>query len=182
MVMTDVRSRRIVLLAHCLLNQNAKVAGLATHPGIFSPILDLLEEAGVGVVQLPCPEFTHLGPSRPIGTDTVEQYDTPQYRAACLELARSAAAQAASFREAGNSVLCVLGVEGSPSCSVSRAPRLDSRDRSKLQPGMGIFLEALQNQFAAAGLDTPFLGIPESEEAGSLPSAMVQLRRLLDHP
>jgi hypothetical protein len=171
-----------VVLAHCLLNQNAKVAGLATYPGIFSPLLSLLEQAGVGVLQLPCPEFVHLGPSRPIGTDTIEQYDTPEYRFSCLDIARSATTQAASYRDAGYHVLCVLGVEGSPSCSVSRAPRLVGRDRSRLQPGMGIFLEVLHDQFTAAGLDIPFLGIPESEEAGCLSSALTKLRSMLHQP
>lgn len=180
--MTDVRSRRIVFLAHCLLNQNAKVAGLATHPGIFSPLIALLAEAGVGIVQLACPEFIHLGPSRPLGTDTVEQYDTPEYRTTCLDIARRAAAQAASYREAGYQIVCVLGVEGSPSCSVSSTPRLVGQNQSQLQPGMGIFLEVLHDQFGFAGLSIPFLGIPESEEAGSLGSAMRQIRSILSQP
>jgi predicted secreted protein len=177
--MDDARSQRIVVVAHCLLNQNAKVPGLATHRGTFSPLVPVLEEAGVGIVQLPCPELTHLGPSRPLGTDTVEQYDTPEYRAACLDIARRAAAEAAAYQEAGYRLVCVLGVEGSPSCSVSRAPHLVGQDRSQLQPGMGIFMEVLQHQLEAAGLGTPFLGIPESEEAGHLGSAMTRLRGLL---
>jgi len=161
------------------MNQNAKVAGLATHPGIFAPIIPVLERAGVGIVQLQCPEFVHLGPSRPLGTDTVEQYDTPEYHASCLDIAQRAAEQAVSYQKAGCDIVCVVGVEGSPSCSVSRAPRLVEQDRSELMPGMGIFFEELQVQFTAAGLSVPFLGIPESEEAGSLRSAMTHLRRLL---
>jgi predicted secreted protein len=178
-MMNDTRSRKIVYLAHCLLNQNAKVAGLASHPGIFTPILPVLEEAGVGIVQLPCPELVHLGPSRPLGTDTVEQYDTPGYRTCCRDLARRAAEEAASYQEAGYSVVCLLGVEGSPSCSVSRVPRLVGRSGSELRPGEGIFIEALRDQLAAAGLRIPFLGVPESREVGSLSAALARLRTLL---
>lgn len=177
--MNDRRGRRMVMLAHCLLNQNAKVAGLASHPGVFSPLAPVLTEAGVGVVQLPCPEFQHLGPSRPLGTDTVEQYDTPAYRAACAEIARRAAAGAASYRDAGYHILAVLGVEGSPSCGVARVPRLIEPDRSELRPGMGIFTQALEDQFRTSGLAAPFLGIPESPWAGDLPAALERLRELL---
>ncbi len=179
--MADARGRRIVLLAHCLLNQNAKVAGLATHSGIFSPLIAILEEAGAGIIQLPCPEFIHLGPSRPLGTDTVEQYDTPEYRDSCRNLARCIAAQAASYLEAGYVIVCVLGVEGSPSCGVSRAPRLVG-ENAQLEPGSGVFVEVLEEQFRAAGLRVPFLGIPESEESGSLHAALARLRSILVQP
>lgn len=177
--MTDIRSHRIVFLAHCLLNQNAKVAGIATHPGIFTPLIATLEEAGVGIIQLPCPELMHLGPSRPFGTDTVEQYDTPEYRALCLDIAKSTTALAASYLKAGYRIVCVLGVEGSPSCSVSRAPHLVSKDQSQLQPGSGIFMEILEEQLRVDGLSIPLLGIPESEEAGDLQLAMTRLRSML---
>lgn len=177
--MRDGRSHRIVFVAHCLLNQNSKVAGLASCPGAFTPLIPLLVDAGVGIVQLPCPEFAHLGLSRPLGTDTVEQYDTPEYRASCLAIAQRAAATAISYNQAGYETVCVLGVEGSPSCGVSRAPRLVAQHRSELQPGMGIFIQALDDQFSAAGLNIPMLGLPESEEAGDLPSALARLQSLL---
>ena len=178
--MRDSRSHRIAFVAHCLLNQNSKVAGLASHSGVFTPLIPLLVDAGIGIVQLPCPEFVHLGPSRPVGTDTVEQYDTPEYRAACLGIAERAAATAVSYTEAGCETVCVLGVEGSPSCGVSRAPRLVARHRCELRPGMGIFVQALKDQLSAAGLNIPMLGLPESEQAGDLPSALACLRRLLE--
>ena len=177
--MSDSRSRRIVLLAHCLLNQNAKVAGLATHPGVFAPLIPLLVEAGVGLIQLPCPEFARLGPARPVGTDTVEQYDTAEYQGICSEIARRAAADALSYQDAGYKILCVLGVEGSPSCSVSRVPRLVEHNRSQLRPGMGICMRALDRQLKAAGMDIPLLGVPESEGAGDLRSSLRELGTLL---
>jgi len=194
--MTDIRSKRITFLAHCLLNQNAKVAGLASYPGIFSPLISVLESAGVGIIQLPCPEFECLGPLRPFGTDTVEQYDTPEYRATCAKIAKCTATQAASYINAGYEIVCIMGVEGSPSCSVLRAPHLVSENRSQLKPGMGppetlpfaalqgrgIFIEALNDQLTASGLSIPFIGIPESQETGSLREALAHLGSLLIRP
>ncbi len=178
--LNDARSGRIVLAAHCLLNQNAKVAGLAAHPGVFAPLVPLWAKSGAGIIQLPCPECVHLGPARPVGSDTVEQYDTPAYRAACARLARRVAAETLAYRDAGYAVLGVLGVEGSPSCSVSRAPRLGPDGRARLVAGRGLFVAALMRRFKAAGLDIPFLGIPESAAAGDFRSALDELRNLLE--
>ena len=45
-------------LAHCILNANAKVAGIAQTPGAIPVIVEGLLRDGVGIVQLPCPEQT----------------------------------------------------------------------------------------------------------------------------
>ena len=180
--MSDVRSRRLVVVAHCLLNQNAKVAGVASHPGVFAPLVPLLLDAGVGVIQMPCPEMAHLGPSRPLGSDTVEQYDTPGYREVCLTIARTTVSGIAAYHQAGYEVMCVLGVEGSPSCSVSRVPRLAPGGEARLERGTGLFMGALAEEMAAVGLEIPCVGVPEAEQAGDLRSALVAIENLLQGP
>lgn len=66
---TDKRSRRLVLAAHCLLNQNAISDGTADYPGTHEEVARLLLEEGVGILQLPCPELCCLGLDRgdPLG-------------------------------------------------------------------------------------------------------------------
>ena len=61
---TDGRSRRVVFLAHCLLNQNAISDGTAEVPAAHLEILRTVLDARVGVVQLPCPELCCLGLDR----------------------------------------------------------------------------------------------------------------------
>ena len=61
---TDGRSRRVVFLAHCLLNQNAISDGTAEVPAAHREILRTVLDARVGVVQLPCPELCCLGLDR----------------------------------------------------------------------------------------------------------------------
>ena len=61
---TDGRSRQVVFIAHCLLNQNAISDGTAVFPAAFSEIIKLLLDAEVGIVQLPCPELSCLGLDR----------------------------------------------------------------------------------------------------------------------
>jgi predicted secreted protein len=169
---TDARSRRIVLVSHCLLNQSAKVQGLAEYPGVFEPVAAVLFREGAGLIQLPCPEAVLLGPERPAGTDTKEQYDTPEYRETCRTIAGRVAAGAAAYRKAGVAIPCLLGVEGSPSCSVDSVPQLGKDGERVLRPGMGIFMEILGKELEQAGLQIPKVGIPEKHEGTALQAAL----------
>jgi len=175
-VKPDARSRKLVVVAHCLFNQSAKVEGLASYRGVFQPLVDVLCRMGVGLIQLPCPEMLHLGPNRPLGADTLEQYDHPAYRACCRDAARRVTAELLSWHRAGYSIVCLLGVEGSPSCSVCRVPRL-VRGKRVLRRGRGIFMEALRDAMRDAGLDIRFIGVPENAEAGNLPECLRQIKR-----
>lgn len=175
---SDARGRRISFVAHCLLNQNTKVPGLAEYPGVFEPLCALLIRHGIGIVQMRCPEMDHFGPGRPLGTDTIDQYDTPAYRVVCRRVAVTVAAEAAVYNAAGYRVLFVLGVEGSPSCSVSSAPVLEA-GRRILRLGRGLFMEALAAAFSDASLHVPFIGIPEVPEAGDLQRALAALEATL---
>ena len=38
----DARAGKIIFVVHCLLNQNAKVRGIARYPAAVRPIIDLL--------------------------------------------------------------------------------------------------------------------------------------------
>ena len=60
----DGRSRKVVFLAHCLLNQNAISDGTAVYPAAFRELVQFFLEHQVGIVQLPCPELCCLGLDR----------------------------------------------------------------------------------------------------------------------
>jgi len=173
-VTNDRRSRKIAFVAHCLLNQNAKVAGMASWPAMVNPVIDILSQADVGIVQMPCPEVEHLGVNRPTGEDTKEQYDTPEYRACCLRLAEQIVGQAQQYVNAGCQVVCLLGVEGSPSCSVTTVPT-----RKGPADGSGVFFEFLLTELKEANLEVPVVGIPE---AADMSQALAQFRRSLPTP
>ena len=48
------RAGKVVLLAHCILNVNAKVDGLATVPAGCTALVTRLLDEGYGIIQLPC--------------------------------------------------------------------------------------------------------------------------------
>ena len=78
-----MKSRRIVLVSHCVLNQNSVVEGWSRAKGAV-PIVKLLLEEGIGIVQLPCPELICGGLSRP--PRSFDDYNTAGYRARCRDL------------------------------------------------------------------------------------------------
>lgn len=61
---TDGRSKKVVFIAHCLLNQNAISDGTAIYPATFKDVIELFVNEEVGIVQLPCPELSCLGIDR----------------------------------------------------------------------------------------------------------------------
>ncbi len=149
------RGHRIVLLAHCVLNVNTRVEGLARFSGMH-PAVAVLHESGVGVVQLPCPEMLAEGLDRE--PRPVEAYDTPGFNALCASLADDAAVLVQHHLDAGHRVDLLVGVEGSPSCGVSltnvgagEGP-WNSGDPTVRVPGCGVFVRALRERLAPLGV------------------------------
>ena len=168
---TDPRSGVVVFLSHCLLNQNTKVQGLVSEQTIKASrrVRELLTRLDVGLAQMPCPEFPHLGLLRP--PQTRDQYDTPAYREHCREIARQTLNQIEDYLEAGVEVACLLGIEGSPSCGVKWTTRSRGETSEKTR-GMGLLIEELQRALETRGLEIPIIGIPEKPKYGDLEAAL----------
>src|SRR3954454_20218388 len=92
-------SQKVAFIAHCLLNQNAKVEGGAKRPGMWEPVIDLLRERGYTIRQMPCPELAFGGARRFWGVR--EQFDTPLYRRHSRRLAKLVAAAIQQHAAAG---------------------------------------------------------------------------------
>jgi predicted secreted protein len=132
-VLPDGRSRRVIFLSHCLLNENVRYAGGATRPGGVDELVDAVQAAGVGICQMPCPEQQVWGgvgkrrlmmmfgadgrglrPVRRLMTPIFLAYTRWRYR----RLAREVVASIADYQRSGYLVVGVVGVDGSPSCGV----------------------------------------------------------------
>ncbi len=53
----DPRGGRLVFLIECLLNQNARDLGAAVSPAVTREMMDILADARIGMVHIPCPEM-----------------------------------------------------------------------------------------------------------------------------
>lgn len=115
----DERYGKIVVVAHCILNQNSRVLGLARHPAVVDEVVDVLRRHNVGFLQIPCPELTYAGAKRP--SRSREEYDTPNYRKHCRQIAVSTVLQLEEFAKNDIVTLAVLGIENSPSCGLGNS-------------------------------------------------------------
>lgn len=61
---TDGRSKKVIFIAHCLLNQNSISDGTAFYPAAFKEMIGMILDGDIGIVQMPCPELCCLGLDR----------------------------------------------------------------------------------------------------------------------
>lgn len=145
----DERSRRVVFVSHCLLNENVRYLGGAFRPGGVAELINELVEEGVGICQMPCPEQRAWGGV--LKRRMLLAYgarDTLPYRVrgpllrlfvlhtrvVYRRLARGVAAQIADYERSGFTVVGIVGVGASPSCGVRTT--LDMRHSFDAMAGM----------------------------------------------
>jgi predicted secreted protein len=130
----DERSRRVVLVSHCLLNENTRYAGGATRPGAVTEVVEELVDAGDGIHQLPCPErLAWGGVLKPRTLAMYGSAGTPLHavrrpllivftwwtRLAYRRLARQVARDVVDYQRSGIAVTGFVGIGASPSCGVT---------------------------------------------------------------
>ncbi|NMD72854.1 hypothetical protein HHO41_21790 [Bacillus sp. DNRA2] len=131
------RSKRIVLVSHCVLNQNTVIEGEARSKGAISSMVEWVVQEELGIVQLPCPEFTYLGLNRP--PMTYREYDTLEYRKHCRSIIQPVIDQIEEYLRNDFELVGLMGIESSPSCD----PR----------HGRGVFMEELIGSLKELNID-----------------------------
>jgi predicted secreted protein len=145
---TDSRSGKIAIVAHCVLNPNSRAQGLVRKPNITTAITNFLLRNNIGIIQMPCPEITYLGPLRK--PRTKEEYDTSQFRKLCRKIARDIIHQIQEYNSYGIKTLFILGVEGSPSCGVNETTGVLIEELRKL-----LFKKQIEIKICGIHLETP---------------------------
>lgn len=162
---SDKRSKKIVIVAHCILNQNSLSAGTACYPGCAREIIDVMGAAGFGMLQMPCPEVVCLGLARGRqgGSTLSILEDNTRIRALMTQgpalvkiekLAHGIVSQITEYRRHDFDVRGVVAVNRSPTCGVDTTT-VCGREAE----GEGVFIEALRKALADSGLQLPMAGI-----------------------
>ncbi len=139
------KSKRIVLISHCILNQNTVVDGLQRAPGAF-PLGEILLASGAGILQLPCPEFFMMNLDR-VGM-SFEEYDKPEFHEIAVKLLEPVLWQVDQYHRFGYELTGLIGIQGSPNCG--------------LKGETGVFMAELLAALSKRGFKLPLLEVPET--------------------
>ncbi|APH18907.1 CD3072 family TudS-related putative desulfidase [Clostridium botulinum] len=168
------RSKKIVLISHCILNVNSKVEGLAQYENNSLELVKYLIENKFGIIQLPCPEAGFYGMRR--WGHVKEQFDTPYYREYSQKIFYHILQQVEDYINNGYEIKCIIGIDGSPSCGVSltcsskewkgdfinKDETLKKIDDIKYCNEKGIFMEEIDNILKEKDINIPMISINEA--------------------
>ncbi len=158
---TEIVSK-VLALSHCLLNksirwwQNNK--SIEKNRGLATQLIEFVSRLNVGIIQLPCPEFTHCGNPRP--PRTKDEYEMlPGFMEHCNKLARLTVEQIKTLvtmsRRPRIEILAVIGVKRSPSCAVNSAIRRIFSNKNVEEEGL--FIGILRREMLRENLNPQFL-------------------------
>lgn len=138
------REKKIILLSHCIINQNSVVLPLARAKGPF-PFVGTIIKNNIGIYQFPCPELKFGGLNRkPMPK---EKYDTPKYRELCASLSNDIISDLVEYIKNDYKIIGIIGVKHSPTCSISEK--------------RGIFMEELFKMLDTNNISIPYIEVPE---------------------
>ncbi len=176
---SDCRSKRIVFIAHCILNQNSISDGTAVYPAAFRDVIDFFLSQNIGIVQMPCPEFSCLGLDRgnPQGANSPVVVENTRIRKEMEKeepgrklslLIDYVTEQILEYQKYGFEIVGIVGANRSPNCGVDTT----SNDNQEI-PGMGLFMEGIFNNLSSAGITIPMIGLKATDNISA------KLRELL---
>lgn len=138
------RSKRVVFISHCILNQNTVVYPLARAKGAYKDIIEELMDNEIGIHQLPCPEYRYLGLRR--NPMSKEDYDTYDFRTINKNIAMVTLDIIKEYLSNDYEILGIIGINESPTCSI--------KDK------MGIFMEELLSLLESNNINLNLIDVP----------------------
>lgn len=182
----DKRSRRIIVVSHCLLNVHSLEDDLAIYPGLEEEVIELLIQKGVGLYQIPCPEIELSGIFRKALPK--DSYDHPKIRKVYRRLADRITDNLNWYVRKGYRIEAVLGAEGSPTCGVEQVGKWKEGVRGKREfprdiefvPGTGVFIEEFKSSLAKISVHPEWIGIPGKSIRSLRPEAFEATLKKLD--
>lgn len=148
----DKRERRVIFISHCWLNINTRFPQGAAFQGANEPLVKTLLDSGLGIIQMPCPEYEVLGLEKYAYGDIVLE----PLRAKFREVAQVVVKQIKDYLALGFEIVGILGMNPSPSCGVDstkgKGTMLGTNRDTSEEDDSGIFIDELKKLLAENGL------------------------------
>ncbi|MEM2272728.1 MAG: hypothetical protein QXX56_00755 [Candidatus Bathyarchaeia archaeon] len=171
---------RVLVVSHCLLNKATRWwqegKPLERNIGLAGEIVKYVLRHNIGLIQMPCPEFTFCGNPRP--SRRKDEYERLLgFKEHCERLARIFAEQMRFFIAMDKNprvyIIAIIGVKRSPSCAVNTA--LSMRNGMLHQNEKGIFIEFLERELSAYCQEIPPFLEFDFDNPGELIDALEKL-------
>ncbi len=169
------RGKKIVVLAHCILNQNSVVLSCGKNMSDFLPFVKDCLEKNIGILQLPCPEFQLYGLKR--WGHVKDQFEHQGFTSKSYEILASIVSQIIDYLDNGYEILKVYGIKCSPSCGIEKTCRGDLagetscyksiddiNNRVRIVDESGIFMEIFKKMLEEKGIHLTFEDIDDWEQ------------------
>ena len=153
----DIRSRKVIFIAHCVLNQNARIINAADFPAMHDQLLDYIQKAQIGIVQMTCPETYCLGLGR---FDVRVGLEHPAGMERLQRLIDDLIFTIQEYLFQGMEVVGIIGKEGSPACGVNQTWYNESGHGD----GQGVFIRELKKNLKHNKLDIPVIGVADHKQ------------------
>lgn len=161
----DGRSKKIVFVAHCFLNQSSISDGTAVCPAVLKDIVEFFVDSNVGIVQMPYLELCCLGLDRGniYGSDSPVLVENTRIRTEMKKgnadekltiLADYVIQQILEYHRFGFEIVGIIGANRSPTCGVET-----TSDNNEEVSGMGLFIEKVSYQLSKKNIFIPMIGL-----------------------
>lgn len=144
------RSKKVIFVSHCILNQNARAKSVEKCPGVVKEFLDYCIKNDYGIIQIECPQLQFEDLERE--PETKEFYDNKIARNISRKIAKDVATKIKTYQASGYSVCGIFGVEGSPTCGAIKT-HIKKDGRSISVRERGIFFEELEDELQKENLN-----------------------------
>ncbi|MGL4403342.1 MAG: CD3072 family TudS-related putative desulfidase [Fusobacteriaceae bacterium] len=166
------RGKEIILVAHCILNQNSVVLPYGKEMKEFRGFISRCMEENIGIIQLPCPETEVYGLKR--WGHVKEQFQHSGFINPAEKKLREIVDLIQDYRRNGYEILGIYGIKGSPSCGVSLTcsgdwcgeawnykDLEDISSRVKMVQEMGLYMEIFQKLLKEKGIELEFKDVDD---------------------
>ncbi len=166
------RSKRLLLISHCIINQNTVVEPLARdQKRLFTKLFPYIEK-GTGIIQLPCLEMKCLGLRR--WGHVKEQFDNPYFKRQCRDMLAGVVEDIEEYLSNGYTIEGVAGIEGSPSCGCLKTcsskewkgsvGNPQHKNNVEIVDEMGVFMNVFRSLLLEKGIELDFFDLIRMED------------------
>ena len=153
----DTRSGKVIFVAHCVLNQNARMIDVADFPAMHDQLIDYIQKSRIGIIQMTCPETYCLGLGR---FDVRVGLEHPAGMERLQRIIDDLIFTIKEYLFQGMEVVAIIGKEGSPSCGVNQTWYNEGGHGD----GQGVFIRELKEKLAHSKLDIPVIGVADFKQ------------------